>query len=120
MKQALVDAGFHTRVDSVTDVLSADLARPLYLLWAGVACVLLIGVVNLAVAHAGAVHRRGGARSRPVSRSAPIPAVCALQLVTEHLALAVIGGVVGVLLALGARCRRFRSWARPCCRPDAR
>ncbi|MBP7778689.1 MAG: ABC transporter permease [Acidobacteria bacterium] len=100
MKQALVDAGFHTRVDSVADVLSADLARPLYLLWAGVACVLLIGVVNLAsLTLARATSRRSEMATR-VALGAD-PAHVRAQLVTEHLALAVAGGGAGVLLALG-------------------
>ncbi len=100
MRQALVDAGFHTRVEGVAAVLSADLARPLYLLWAGVACVLLIGVVNLAsLTLARSTARRGEMATR-IALGADGARLRA-QLITEHLTLAAVGGVAGLVLALG-------------------
>lgn len=98
LKQVLVEAGFRSVAVPVTDVLVADVRRPLYLLWGGVACVLLIGVVNLAaLTLARSTARRGEIATRLALGAAP--ARVRLQLVTEHLALAALGGGVGVVLA---------------------
>ncbi|MEO8504775.1 MAG: ABC transporter permease, partial [Acidobacteriota bacterium] len=47
LKQALIDAGFHTVTVPLQQDLVRDLAPVLYLLWGGVLCVLLIGCVNI-------------------------------------------------------------------------
>ncbi|MEZ5420784.1 MAG: ABC transporter permease [Vicinamibacterales bacterium] len=99
MRQALIDAGFHTRVQRVDEVLTADLARPLYLLWAGVICVLLIGVVNLASLTLARATARQSEMATRVALGAD-PGRVRLQLVTEHLALALAGGVAGMALAV--------------------
>ena len=98
LKQVLVEAGFRSVAAPLVDVLVADVRRLLYLLWGGVACVLLIGVVNLAaLTLARSTARRGEIATRLALGAAP--ARVRLQLVTESLTLAALGGVVGVALA---------------------
>lgn len=98
LRNVLVEAGFRSVATPVVDVLVADVRRPLYLLWGGVACVLLIGVVNLAaLTLARSTARRGEIATRLALGAAP--ARVRLQLVTEHLSLALVGGLVGVALA---------------------
>src|SRR5215831_12379442 len=48
LKQFLINAGFHTQVRWLQDVLVRDVKSMLYLLWAGAGFVLLIGGVNIA------------------------------------------------------------------------
>jgi predicted permease len=98
LKQVLIEAGFRSIAMPVVDVLVADVRRPLYLLWGGVACVLLIGVVNLAaLTLARSTARRGEIATRLALGAAP--ARVRLQLVTEHLTLAALGGAVGMAAA---------------------
>ena len=88
-------------------MLVADVRRPLYLLWGGVACVLLIGVVNLA---ALTLARATGAASRdghPAGARRRSRAACGQQLVTEHVALAALGGMLGAGVAWALRDRGF-------------
>ncbi len=100
LKQVLLDAGFRTEVTPLADALVGNLKRPLYLLWGGVACVLLIGVVNLAaLALARASARRGEIATR-MALGAELGRIRA-QLVTEHMALAAVGGLLGIGLARG-------------------
>ncbi len=47
-KELLINAGFHTEVVPLEDMLVKEVRRALYLLWAGAAFVLLIGAVNVA------------------------------------------------------------------------
>lgn len=98
LRNVLVEAGFRSVGTPVVDVLVAEVRRPLYLLWGGVACVLLIGVVNLAaLTLARSTARRGEIATR-LALGAP-PARLRFQLVTEHVALSVVGGIVGVAVA---------------------
>ncbi|MBL8136818.1 MAG: ABC transporter permease [Acidobacteria bacterium] len=98
LRNVLVEAGFRSVATPLVDVLVADVRRPLYLLWGGVACVLLIGVVNLAaLTLARSTARRGEIATRLALGAAP--ARVRLQLVTEHLSLAAVGGLVGVAAA---------------------
>jgi predicted permease len=46
--QILTNAGFHTSVEPLRDVLVKDVRNTLYLLWGGAIFVLLIGAVNIA------------------------------------------------------------------------
>jgi len=98
LRKVLVEAGFHSVAQPVVDVLVAEVRRPLYLLWGGVACVLLIGVVNLA---ALAVARSTGRRAELATRLAlgAEPGRVRMQLVTEHVALAGLGGALGAAIA---------------------
>src|SRR6185369_2632072 len=47
-KQILINAGFHTAVEPLQEMLVRDIRGTLYLLWAGAIFVLLIGAVNIA------------------------------------------------------------------------
>jgi predicted permease len=106
-KQFLINAGFHTQVRWLQDVLVRNIKSMLYLLWAGAAFVLLIGgvnIANLALARANVRRKEiatklalGGSRLQ-VARS----------LLVESVILAVAGGAAGlvfgaaVLRSLGA------------------
>jgi len=106
-KPFLINAGFHTQVRWLQDVLVRDVKSMLYLLWAGAAFVLLIGgvnIANLALARANVRRKEiatklalGGSRLQ-VARS----------LLVESVILALAGGAGGfvfgaaVLRSLGA------------------
>ena len=98
LKRVLVEAGFRSLCTPVIDVLVADVRRPLYLLWGGVGCVLLIGIVNLA---ALTLARSTGRRAELATRLAlgAEPRRVRAQLVTEYVALAALGGILGAVLA---------------------
>ncbi|MEZ5292894.1 MAG: ADOP family duplicated permease [Vicinamibacterales bacterium] len=100
LREPLIKAGFRSIGMPLVDVLVADVKRPLYLLWGGVACVLLIGVVNLtALALARSTARQAELATRLALGAEPNRV--RMQLVTEHLALAALGGALGVALAWG-------------------
>ena len=106
-KPFLINAGFHTQVRWLQNVLVQDVKSMLYLLWAGAAFVLLIGgvnIANLALARANVRRKEiatklalGGSRLQ-VARS----------LLVESVILALAGGAGGfvfgaaVLRSLGA------------------
>lgn len=98
LRQVLIEAGFRSVCAPLVDVLVADVRRPLYLLWGGVVCVLLIGVVNLAaLTLARSTARRGELATRLALGAEP--GRVRMQLVTEHVALAAVGGLLGAALA---------------------
>lgn len=98
LRQVLVEAGFRSAATPLVDVLVAEVRRPLLLLWGGVACVLLIGVVNLAaLTLARATSRRAEIATR-IALGAEVGRV-RMQLVTEHAVLAVLGGAGGLAIA---------------------
>ena len=98
MKQALINAGYHTKLVSLEADVVRNVRASLQLLWGGVLFVLLIAAVNITnlslVRASGRLkelatrHALGAARAR-VTR----------QLVTETMLLTVVGGSLG--LALG-------------------
>ncbi|MBZ5521210.1 MAG: ABC transporter permease [Acidobacteriia bacterium] len=97
LKEALINAGFHTKVEPLQDLLVNDVKSTLYLLWGGAAFVLLIGglnIANLALARLTlrkkelATRLALGARSLQLMR----------QFVVENLIMAMMGGVAGLLL----------------------
>lgn len=98
LKDVLVGAGFRSAATPLVDVLVGEVRRPLLLLWGGVACVLLLGVVNLA---ALTLARATGRRAEVATRLAlgAEAGRVRTQLVAEHLVLAVIGGAFGFALA---------------------
>jgi predicted permease len=98
-KEILINAGFHTVVEPLQNMMVKEVRHTLYLLWSGAIFVLLIGAVNitnLALARL-AVRRKelatrlalGAGRARILR-----------QLVMDNLLLAVAGGAAGV--GLGA------------------
>src|SRR5579885_1770494 len=99
LKQALLDAGFHSRVKPLQEMLIAGVRKTLYLLWGGAFLVLLIGALNIAnLALARLTVRRKEMATRI--------ALCAgraqwmRQLLLENTGLAFAGGLAGI--ALGA------------------
>ena len=96
--QILKDAGFRTLVFNLHDDLVRDIKAALYLLWGGVAFVLVIGCVNLA----NLMMVRAAGRSREMATRHAIGGELgrlARQLLTETTVLSIAGGIGGVLLA---------------------
>jgi len=103
-RESLEAAGFHSVVRGWQDDLLRDFRGPLYLLWASVALVLLIGAFNIA----NLLLLRMGARMRELSTRFVLGASrwrIGQQLFTESLVLTLLGGALG--LALGAWSQRF-------------
>ena len=98
-KDILINAGFHTDVKPLQDMLTAGIKGTLYLLWGGALLVLLIGGLNIANL---AMARLARKRKEMATRMALGAGHAQLmrQLVLENLGLAFLGGVAGV--ALGA------------------
>ncbi len=106
-KPFLINAGFHTQVRWLQDVLVRDVKSTLYLLWAGAAFVLLIGGVNIAnLALARANVRRKEIATKLALGSSRLQV--ARSLLVESVILALAGGAGGfvfgaaVLRSLGA------------------
>jgi predicted permease len=98
LKPLLVDAGFHTPLRFLQDDQVRDVRANLYMLWAGVSFVLLIGCVNVA----NLVFVRSTARARELATRFALGAsrrrVLRL-LLTETLLVTLIGGGLGLLVA---------------------
>jgi predicted permease len=98
LKQILINAGFHTVVVPLQPFLVRHIRSTLYLLWGGVAFVLLIGVVNIT----NLMLVRASARSKELATRHALGAGLgriARQLLTETVILTLLGGAGG--LALG-------------------
>jgi len=96
-RQILKDAGFHTTVINLQDDVVREIRPVLYLLWGGVAFVLLIGCVNIA----NLVLTRATGRTREFATRFAIgadPARMRRQILTESSLVALVGGVLGLLL----------------------
>jgi predicted permease len=97
LKQILINAGFHTVVVPLQSYLVRQLRGTLYLLWGGVAFVLLIGVVNIA----NLTLVRSTARMKELATRHALGAGLgrlARQLFTETVLLTLVGGGAGLLL----------------------
>ena len=98
-KELLINAGFHTVVTPLEDLLTAGVKRTLYLLWGGAVLVLLIGGLNIAnLALTRLALRRKEMATRIALGAGRVQLV--RQLLLENVGLALVGGVAG--LALGA------------------
>ncbi len=89
--------------------LARDVKKPLIILLCAVGCLLLIGclnVANLTVARSAARQKEIGVRS---ALGAPRITLIREQL-TESLLVSISGGVIGVLLSLGATKWLVRTW----------
>jgi putative ABC transport system permease protein len=109
-RQLLKDAGYHTVVVPAKEDLVRDIAPVLYMLWAGVGLVLLIGCVNIANLMLARAQTRVGEVATRLALGAPRRRV-ARQVLTEAVVMGVVGGALGVgagalglkaLLGLGA------------------
>lgn len=99
-KELLVNAGFHTRVERLQDVLVRSVARTLYLLWGGAAFVLLVGALNIA----NLALARSTLRAKELCTRVALGTGrgrIARQLVVEGLIVALSAGVLGAAIAAG-------------------
>jgi predicted permease len=98
-KEALINAGFYTKVEPLQHNLVKDVEGALYLLWGGAVFVLLIGglnIANLAVA-------RWSVRSKEIATRLALGAGrarIARQSIVENVLVAGAGGIAGVLLGV--------------------
>ena len=99
-KELLVNAGFHTVVMPLEDMLVKEVRGALYLLWGGAAFVLLIGAVNVA----NLVLARTTLRRKEFATRLALGAGAGRlmrQLVTESILVALAGGAAGAALGMG-------------------
>jgi predicted permease len=99
-KVLLINAGFHTLVVPLEDMLVKEVRGALYLLWGGAAFVLLIGAVNVA----NLVLARTTLRRKEFATRLALGAGAGRlmrQLVTESTLLALAGGAAGAALGAG-------------------
>ncbi len=97
-REALLNAGFYTRIDRLQDLMVRDVRDTLYLLWGGALFVLLIGAVNIANLTLARMNQRRKEIGTRIALGAGQWQV-ARQLLVENLLLAGVGGAAGVLLA---------------------
>ena len=100
MKEVLINAGFHTTVKPLEDMLIAGVKGTLYLLWGGAFLVLLIGGLNIAnLALARLAMRRKQIATRIALGAGRAQLI--RQLLLENLGLALLGGMLGIGLGAG-------------------
>ena len=99
-KEILINAGFHTVVKPLQDMLTEGVKKTLYLLWGGAVLVLLIGGLNIANL---ALTRLSLRRKEMATRIALGAGRMQLmrQLILENVGLALLGGVGGIVLGAG-------------------
>ena len=99
-KELLINAGFHTKVRPLQDMLTADVKKTLYLLWGGAVLVLLISGLNIAnLALTRLALRRKEMATRIALGAGRMQMI--RQLLVENLALALVGGGIGIGLGAG-------------------
>jgi predicted permease len=97
MKELLVNAGFHSVVEPLQDMLVKDVKGLLYLLWAGAVFVLMIGALNVA----NLALARVNLRKKEIATRLALGAAGARligQFLCENLMLAAMSCAVGVSL----------------------
>ena len=99
-RELLINAGFHTTVEPLLDMLVKGVRSTLYLLWGGAVFVLLIGAVNIAnLALARIVLRRREFATRMALGAGR--AQITQQAMVENILLCGAGGLIGVALGVG-------------------
>src|SRR5580698_4057572 len=99
-KEILINAGFHTVVKPLQDMLTEGVKKTLYLLWGGAVLVLLIGGLNIAnLALTRLSLRRKEMATRIALGAGRIQLI--RQLILENVGLALLGGVGGIVLGAG-------------------
>jgi putative ABC transport system permease protein len=98
LKVLMTEAGFHTTVTPLEDLLVRNMRGALYALWAGALFVLLIGAVNLANLALAQSHMRAREQALRMTLGAGRARVARL-LAVEGFAVAVTGGALGLVLA---------------------
>jgi len=96
-RQLLIDAGFHTIVESLQDRVVHDVKATLYLMWGGAVFVLLIGAVNVA----NLVLVRARARIKELATRLALGAArwrIGRQLIVESVLLTAIAGSAGLIV----------------------
>lgn len=97
MRPLLVNAGFHTAVEPLQEMLVKDIRAVLYLLWAGAIFVLLIGALNIA----NLALARLNLRKREIATRMALGAGRAQlvrQFLVENLLLSTASSIAGVML----------------------
>jgi len=99
-KELLINAGFHTIVERLQDMMTRGVKRTLYLLWGGAVLVLLIGGLNIANL---ALTRLALRRKEIATRIALGAGQAQLlrQLLLENIGLALAGGIGGIFVGAG-------------------
>lgn len=99
-KELLINAGFHTIVERLQDMMTRGVKRTLYLLWGGAVLVLLIGGLNIANL---ALTRLALRRKEIATRIALGAGQAQLmrQLILENVGLAFAGGIGGIFIGAG-------------------
>jgi predicted permease len=101
LKPLLINAGFHTIVESLQESVVHDVKTTLYLMWGGALFVLLIGCVNVA----NLVLVRSRARLKELATRLALGATkwqVARQLITESVILTMVSAAAGLLVGYGA------------------
>ncbi len=96
--ELLGNAGFHVQIHNLQQFIVRDISATLYMLWAGVFFVLLIGCVNIA----NLMFVRSNARTGELATRFAIGASrirLTRQLISESILLSVIGGILGLIIA---------------------
>lgn len=98
-KEILVNAGFHTSVEPLQEMVVRDVRSILHLLWAGSVFVLLIGVLNVAnLAVARLTLRKKEFATRMALGAGRVQLL--RQFMTENLFLAAVSAMVGVAVGV--------------------
>ena len=99
-KEILINAGFHTIVEPLQDMVTGGVKRTLYLLWGGAILVLLIGGLNIANLALTRLSLRRKEMATRIALGAGQMQVMR-QLILENMGLALVGGVSGIVLGAG-------------------
>ncbi len=96
-KEILTNAGFHTQVEPLRDMLVKDVKSTLYLLWGGAVFVLLIGALNIANLALARVTLRKKEFATRLALGAG-RAQITRQALVENVLVCAAGGLAGVVL----------------------